>query len=256
MLSDVHKQFLLGLKQSDITRDLIEDNLAFHYDADAKKVVPPKFKWSDEFSLKKGQCHNDKDIPKTNVGLFIINKFLIEDLLEKVLGYWNETITDDVLGKMEAKICEALETDVITTEDYAEYQNRLQWILSLHTIVCGSFTKGIAGPMKSIISKRDKLTKENKDAIDNGDAVAALKIEKELIEDAKKELKNDPGMELFDSGARGNFNNNYKSISIQKGPVFDPISGKYKIATTSFSEGIKKDNIPVMASSIVQGAYP
>lgn len=255
-LDPKYKEFLVGLKQEDITRDLIEENLVNHYDKATKKLVKPKFHWSDEFSLKKGECHNDTDIAKTNVGLFIYNKFIIENLLEDILGYWNEPITDKVLGKIEGKINEALVKDKITVDDYAEYENRLQWILAIHTMVCGSFTKASISPNKEIIAKRDRLNKANKEKLDAGDAITAIKIENELIEDAKKKLEGDPSMELFDSGARGNFANNYKNISIQRGPVKDPISGKYRINTRSFSEGIEKENIPEMASTIVQGAYP
>ena len=188
-LDPKYKEFLVGLKQEDITRDLIEENLVNHYDPQTKKLVKPKFHWSDEFSLKKGECHNDTDIAKTNVGLFIYNKFIIENLLEDILGYWNEPITDKVLGKIEGKINEALVKDKITVDDYAEYENRLQWILAIHTMVCGSFTKASISPNKEIIAKRDRLNKANKEKLDAGDAITAIKIENELIEDAKKKLE-------------------------------------------------------------------
>lgn len=256
VLDPKYREMLINLKQEDITRDFIEDNLVNHYDPATRKVVKPKFNWSDEFSLKKGQCHNSTDIAKTNVGLFIYNKFIIENLLEKVIGYWNEPITAKVLKKIESKIHEALEKDIITTDDYAEYQNRLQWILAIHAMTCGSFTKASISPNKELLTKRDKLLKENKDKLEAGDAITAIKIEKELVKTAQEKLKDDPSIELFDSGARGDFDNNYKNINIMRGPIMDPITGKYKIATRSFSEGIRKEDIPIMGSTIIAGAYP
>lgn len=255
-ISEKDRMFLVNLKQEDITRKFIEDNFVSHYNKDTKKVEEPRLSWQDEFYLKPGECHNKSAIAKTNVGLFIVNKFIFEGILDDVLGYWNETISDGVLGKIEDKIHKALLDDKISVDDYAEYQNRLQWILAIHTMVCGSFTPKTMAPLKKVTALRDKLFKENADALAKGDAVTALKIEKELLEEAHKELDGDPGMELFDSGARGNFNNNYKCINVMRGPIFDMISGKYKIAKSSFNEGIDRDNIPELGSTVTMGAYP
>lgn len=256
MLSDIDKRFLLGLKQSDITRTLLEKNFASHYDRKARKVIPARLSWDEEFSLKKGEYFNKEDIKRTNIGLFIFNKFVVENLLEKVLGYWNTPISDKVLGGIEDMICKALFEDVITSADFAEYEDRLQWILTIHTMTCGSFTPNTLRPLPQIVKKRDKLFAENKEALDNGDAIIALKIEKELIEDAKVALKGDPGLDLYNSGARGSFDNNYKNIAIMKGPLFDPLTGKYKNIRTNFLEGIAKEDIPQMATTVVSAAYP
>ena len=250
------KKWLLSLKHDDITKELIEKNFAYRYNKETKKVTPPRLQWTDEFSLAKGEYFNTTAVSKTNVGLFIFNKLIIEDLLEDVLGYWNTTITNKVLGQMEDKICKALFEDKITPEDFAEYENRLQWILAIHTMVCGSFTKKTLMPLPEITKERDKLFKENENALANGDAVTALKIEGKLLDDAKKLIKNDPGMDLYASGARGDFNNNYKTIAVMKGPIFDPITGKYKVAKNSFLEGIAKNDIPEYGSTVTMGAYP
>lgn len=250
------KAFLIGLKQSDIDRNFIESHFVQHYNPETKKIEKPRFTWSDEFALKKGECHNKEDIKRTNVGLFIFNKFVVENLLEDVTGYWNTPLDKKALGKFEVNINEALKNDVLTLDDYAEYQNRLQWILSIHSMVCGSFTEKTIVPLKGVIAKRNKLLKEKAEQLEAGDAIEAVKIESELIAEAKKELKGDPGMELFDSGARGNFNNNYKCNNIIRGPVFDPVTGKYKIAANSFSEGLKKENIPEFASAVIASQYP
>lgn len=256
MITQEDKSFLVSLRQSDIDRNFIERNFVYHYNPETKKVEKPRFIWSDEFSLKKGECNNKEDIQRTNVGLFIFNKFIVENLLEPVMTYWNEPINKKTLGKFEANISEGIKNDLLTLDDYAEYQNRLQWVLSIHTMVSGSFTEKTIVPLKSIITKRNKLLKDNAEKLAEGDAVEAVKIEKELLADAKKELANEPGMDMFNSGARGNFDNNYKCNSIIRGPVFDPISGKYKMAPNSFSEGLQKENIPEFASAVTMGQYP
>lgn len=256
MLKQGDKEFLLSVKHLDITKQFIEENFIEHYDSENKKVVKAKYSWQDEFSLKKGEYHNKEDIERTNVGLFIFNKLVIEDLLEDIIGYWNTPFTKKVLGKFESLISEALKNDRFTVDQFAEYENRLQWILALHPMICGSFTEKTIVPLKGVIAKRNKLIKENEEALNNGDVVKAIQIEGELLEEAKKELKGDPGMEIFDSGARASFDNNYKTSMIMKGPVLEPISGKYKIVSTSYTEGVKKENIPEYSSSVTQVQYP
>ena len=256
MLSQEDKDFFLKLHQSDITKNFIEKYFAKRYNTETKKIEEPKFKFTDTFSLKANEYNNSKPIEKTNLGLFIFNKFIIENLLEKVTEYWNEPITKKVLGKFENKISDGLLNDVITVDDFAEYENRMQWILAIHTMTCGSFTEKTIKPLNSVINKRDKLLKENKEALDAGDAVCGVQIESELLKDAREELKNDPGMELFNSGARGNFDNHYKCNNVMRGPVFDRIKGRYVINPRSFHEGLRIENFPEAASGVVEGQYP
>ena len=73
---------------------------------------------------------------------------------------------------------------------------------------------------------------------------------------AREELKGDPGMDLYNSGARGSFDNNYKNIAVIKGPVYNPVTDKYDFVSSNFMEGIKKEEIPIVANSIPAGAYP
>ena len=258
VLSAEKKAYLISLKQEDITKNLLEENFARHYDSEARRMVPPKYNWSDEFALAPNECHNKEAIKKTNAGLFIINKFVVENLLEHLIpgGYWNVTLDKKGLGKFESYITNGVEDDKLTVDQYGEYQDRLQWLLSIHAMVCGSFTPKTSTPNKRILKLRDKLFEENKEALDKGDGVTALKIEDQLLKEAKADLKGDPGMELFDSGARGNFGNNYKCNVLSRGPIYDPIKGRYVIAKSSFMEGIEKQDIPTFACTVVQGQYP
>ena len=59
-------------------------------------------------------------------------------------------------------------------------------------------------------------------------------IESELIKTAEKEIGDDPSMDLYYSGARGSISNNYKQLSIVKGPIMNLASGKYEFITKKF----------------------
>ena len=147
ILKQSDKEFFLSIKHLDITRNFIEKYLVSHYDKESKKIIKAPYSWQDEFSLKKGEYINKEDILRTNVGLFIFNKLVIEDLLEDIIGYWNTPFNKKVLGSFEKNISEAIRNDRFTLENYSEYQNRLQWILAIHAAICGSFTE------KTIVSK-------------------------------------------------------------------------------------------------------
>lgn len=257
-LSEADKKYLMSLKPSDITFDLLIDLFADK----SKKVngkitiTGSKIKTSDEFTLKKGEYTNSTDV-LTNAGLFIFNKLIVEEHLVPVLGYVNEPLTNGVVNKLEDKLSKALLTDKITVDQMVQYLNRLQWYgFQMNSVVCGSFTMKTIKPSSKAITARNKLFKENAAKIKDGDVVTAVKIEKEVVGIAHEELKNDPGMDLYKSGARGSFDNTYKNISLMKGPVYNPATGKFDIVESNFMEGIQKKDIHVHGNSVITGAYP
>jgi hypothetical protein len=257
-LSDNEKKYFLGLKPEDITFDLLNDLFADKVDKSPvkMKVVSSKYSPQDEFVLEAGEYFNKEKVT-TNIGLFIFNKLIIERELIKVLGYVNDPINKDVQGKMENKLSKALLNDEITVDDMVNYLNRTQWLaMQFHSVICGSFTMKTLKPSPTVITMRNKLLKENKDKIESGDVVTAVQIEQKLLDTAKSELKGDPGMDLYNSGARGSFSNNYKAVAAIKGPVFNPTTGEWDIVQSNFMEGIRKEELPVYGNAIITGAYP
>lgn len=252
------KKYLLSLKPEDITFTLLTNFFADRVENINGKITKKSSRFEPyyEFILEKGEYFNKEKV-KTTVGQFIYNKLVIERDLVDVIGYVNEPIDSTVLDKIENKLSKALMDDKITTEVFVSYLSRTQWLgFRLHTMLVGSFTMGILKPNKEVINTRNQLLKENKDKIEQGDVITAVKIENQLVDLANKKLKNDPGMKLFTSKARGSFGNNYKNISIMKGPVFNPVTGSFDIVQSNFIEGIRKEDIPIYANSVVMGAYP
>lgn len=258
ILKDEYKQMLLKMTPDDITAEFI-----FNYLADSSKKengkiipVPSRIKTYDTFELKKGEYFNKENVT-TNVGLFIFNKFLIEESFSNVVGYVNEPVTASVQKKIENKISQALLDDIITVENMVKYLNKIQWLSKeFNSVFSGSFTMKTLKPVPKVMKLKEKLIKENEEKLKKGDIITAVKIEKELVNAAKEELKNDPGLDLYNSGARGSFDNNYKNIAIVKGPIFNPVTNKYDFVSSNFMEGIKKEEIPIVANSIPAGGYP
>lgn len=256
MLSEEQKKLLLSLKQDDVTAEFIYNNFASKCEVVNGKFIkkPPKLKTSDTFYLEAGEYFNTERV-LTNVGLFIFNKIIIENRFEKIIGYHNETITNSVYKKIESKLSDALKYDEITVDTFADYLNRLQWLgLQFNSIFSPSLTMGTVRPLKSVIDERDKIYKENKERLENGDIKIAVDMEEKLIDMAKKELKDDPGYELYMSDARVNMGNNYKNMNIMKGPVKS--QGEWYTVVNNFTDGISKDDIEAHANAYIAAQYP
>lgn len=257
-LKKEYKDLLMSMKPEDITATFINDYLADRAEkVDGKlKIIPAKIKTSDTFTLLPGEYFNTEKV-LTNAGLFIFNKFFIEESFQKVVGYVNTPVDADVEAGIEKKLSTALLNDVITVEQMVKFLNRMQWFAKqFNSVFSNSFTMNSVKPLPEVVKRKQELLDEHEEILKNGDVVTAVKIEKELTALAKEKLKDDPGMNLYKSGARGSFNNNYKAISVIKGPVFNPTTGKWDFVSSNFIDGINKDEIPVYGNSVVTGAYP
>lgn len=254
------KKFLLSLTPKELTFELLCDMFA-HKRVKTDSLKPElgdvKFLPTDMMTLMPTEYFNNSKL-ETTVGKFIYNKYMIEGLgLEEIVGYVNWELTDSGNRKVEGILSAALTNDLIDVAKYADYIDQRDWFGEImHFPIACSFTSNILKTPKEVTDLRDKLFKENREKLDSGDIFTAEKIEKATLTKAKEILKDDPGMDLYNSGARGSFNNNYKNINIMKGPVYNNITGKYDIIETSHMEGMKKENIDTFGNSIISGAYP
>ena len=203
-VSEADKQYLLSLKPEDVTYELGMELFADHVKKVDGKIVEVKsrFEPTDTFNLKAGEYINKEDI-ETTVGSFIFNKFIIEPKFAQFLGYVNEVIDSDGLGSLESKLAKLLLDDKITTVDFGDYLDRIQWLgMQFHEPLAASFTMRGLKPIPKVVKRREELLKQNKEALEKGDIMVMSAIEKELVDLAKKEVSDDPSMDLYYSGAR------------------------------------------------------
>lgn len=219
-------------------------------------MVKSRFEPEDTMVLAKDEYFNKSEV-KTTVGKLIFNKILVERDLVSILGYVNTTVNGGELKNIDDVLANALLMDTITVETMVKYLNRIQWLsMRLHPVICGSYTLGILKPLPEMQKFRDSMLKDNKEKIEKGDLLTVVQIEKESLAVAVEKIKNDPGMDIFLSGARGSLGNNYKNISVMKGPVYNPSTGKFDIVKSNLMEGIRKEELPIFGNAIVSGAYP
>lgn len=261
-ITSKEKQLFLDLQPDDINLQKLTDlfvNVA-NVSPDGKiHVNQSKFNTYDEFTLEANEYINKEKII-TNCGLFIVNKFLIEPFFAKEIGYVNWELSKSGISKLDKMISVYVQEDETDeyTRKFIKYKDRMCWLqFVIITQLCTSLDLESITPNKKVMQQREKLLKENAEAIKNADVVTFDKnIQSELLKTAANELKDSPAMELYTSGARGSFDNAYRQWLCSIGPVWNESKKTFEIIPTSLHEGISKDSIPVFANMVVSAYYP
>lgn len=258
------KAELLKLKREDLTVSFIVSKVSkttkIEIDPTTQKrsfnVKEPEWNLQAKVHLKAGEYINTTDVD-TTIGSILVNKLLIEGYVESVVDghFYNDVITKKSFSKLLDKISTALmENKIALNPNVVKFLQAFEFYgLMLCSALSPSFTPGVFSVQDQIRDKRDELFAKYDD---NPSLTEAVKIEDQLTEEAKKLLKGDPGMTLFDSGSRGSFNDNYKMMSIMVGPVKNPATGKYDVVKNNYIDGIEKKDLPALANTVVNAAYP
>lgn len=263
-LTKEQKDYFIKLDPKDITLDNLSNwfgNLTTVNDSkEGKKPKPSPFNVCDTLHINPGEYKLVKD-PKgvdTTIGRLIFNKVFVEGTgFMSLFNYVNKVMTAGEFKGFENVITFALKDDKITTKQMVKYIDTRDWFgLILHGIITSSFTPNTIKLPPKTKALRDKLMEDNKEALARGDADVMEQIENKIIASIKEELKDDIGMDLYNSGARGSVSNNMKNILISRGAVANPATGEFEIINNALMDGLEKKDIPTHANVIVTGAYP
>jgi len=196
----------------------------------------------------------------TTLGIYIANKYLLEDL--GIFGYINKNINGKLQEKIDNAMGKACQAREITPEQYANYIDRGQWLYGgpFGFISGVSLSHTIMELPPAAKKQRKQLIEENQDAIAANDAQAVRNMELKIVDTALNEMrkKDDPAMALFDSGCGIDPKNQYKTIFVMKGAVQDNTGESptgYKVITSNYDEGITKEDMPKIADTVVSSAY-
>ena len=257
-LSTATTQTFLDMKPSDFTFEYLVDNFGvITSNASGKRstaVNPAKFNTTDIINIR---------VPymgftgKTTLGRLLYAKIIVEHCgLEKVIGFINDPITDDKNKYIEKQIANALKEDNVPVANMYKYVDARDWLgLQLHAVICTSFTMRTLTKPKEVDDLHKELLKKYKKELDNNDEKVSEIIEKSLIEKTKEVLKDDVGMDLYISGARGSIGNNFKNIYLTRGAVKNLQTGGYDVIKNSLMDGLEKKDIAAHSNNILMGAF-
>lgn len=200
--------------------------------------------------------HKNKNSFTTTIGIWVFNKGFIEQELFSVFGYINKTLNKKAIGGIMDKISEAIMEDRIPLATLKNFIRKSLKYSPYVTVLSPSFTMDMLTVTKKIEARKKELVKKYRKELDAGDDRVATKIQDELLDLAKEILKDDPGMDIYNSGAIGSIPNNFKNMFIMKGVIKDPDPNKgYNIVMSSYMDGIKQEDYSNMANSLAAGPY-
>lgn len=243
----------------DLQPDQIDKKLFIYLFTNRKQEnaeITSRYNTNTPITIPRGRYCGNKESIRTTLGLFLFNKLFIEENFFPILGYIDTPVTNKVLGDIESKLSQALLEDRITTVQFIKFLDKLQFFsFTLAALITSSMTVECIKEIPEVKKRKEELFKKNKDDIQKGDVIKAVQIETELLGMAREKLKNDPAMDIFDSGSKASFDNNYKNISIMNGPKLDPQNGGYRISKNNYISGIDKDDIDLAANALTVGAF-
>lgn len=248
-------EYIANITEKDITTSFMmeafgefDGKVRFHpYD----EIIIPKG------SYGKGNKKNKNDF-HTTVGIYVFNKFFIEQDLFDQFHYINQECNGDMISSLNKQLSCMLLEDKITVEQLKAFSKKMQKNMPFVSILMPNYSDKFLTCTTAINKKKEELIKKYKKDIEAGNEVVAEKMEKELLDFAREYLKDDPAMDVFLSGARAKFGNHFKNMFVMKGAVKDPdpnAEQKYHIATSNYMDGIKPEEYVIFANSLSAGPF-
>jgi hypothetical protein len=242
---------LLKLTKEDIDMNLLRNFFAVRMGQDE-----PRFNTFDTFRLPKDRLYNKETI-ETTIGRYLWNFFVIPDEYLKKFGYQDVVFNKKAIGSFEKQLANMLLNDEISTDDYAGYLDRAEWMtLGITYFISPTMDYDMNVPIPEVIKRKNELFEQYAKEIKDGDPNAVSKIESELLELSRKLIKEkgNEGYDFFESGAFS-FENNYKKTSIMGGVMENPYTGKLDVLKSNYMEGISQKEFPLFANSTIAGGY-
>ena len=252
---------ILQVDPNDINMTFLQSLFAAHHDRTTNTFKEANFKSTAKIRLTPAAYKYVKEPIETTLGLLIMNRYLLEKQgIIQHLGYYNQSIDKKGLSTLNTEVNNLVIEDKITTDDLVNYidsRDRLGfWVSGFLTV---SITPALLLPMENVNKRKKELFAQHADALNSDSPVVQVMannaIEKELMDMVRENLKNDSGYDFYRSGD-GNLDNNYKTINVMRGAVFDNATQRYHIVDSSLMEGIKPRDITPFANSVIAAAYP
>lgn len=260
-MASLAKEKILNANINEITKSFLEEMFASYHDKETNQFKQSNFVPTEVISLSKQEYQWVTGTIETTTGMLLFNRYILERIgIIEHLGYWNMPIDKKGLETLTAEVNNLAILDKITINqlgDYIDSRDRLGfWSAAFLSV---AITPSLIRPMDNVNNLKAELFKQYEADIKSDNPVIQTmtvnKIEKELMSLVRENLKHDSGYDLYRSGD-GNLDNNYKTINVMRGSVFNNTTKKYDVVESSLMNGIKKKDIPAFSNSVLAAAYP
>ena len=254
-------QKILSVEANQITKTFLEEMFASYHDKETNQFRQSPFVPTELITLTNKEYKYVDGKVETTTGMLLFNRYVLERTgIIPVLGYWNKPMDKDGLEDLTAEVNNLAIQDKITIDQLGQYidsRDRLGfWCAAFLSV---SITPSLIRPMDNVNKRKAELFKQYEKEINSDNPVLQTmtvnKIENELMGLVRENLKNDSGYDLYRSGD-GNLDNNYKTINVMRGSVFNNATKKYDVVESSLMDGVKKKDITPFANSVLAAAYP
>lgn len=250
-------EYLVGIKEEECTK------LSFAMDMFGDFDDKRRFNTYDTVTIPSGSYgpEGNKNINpiNTTVGIWVFNKAFIEKELFDLFGYINKPITSKVFKEINKKMSYAVMEDKLPLDAIKRYIMKTEKFQPYCNILSTSITENMLSVPKAIAKKKQELLKKYEKELATNDPIVSQKIEKELIEECKILLKDDPSVDMINSGAKIDWGNNFKNMFVMRGASKNPDplnpNGDYTIIKSDFMTGIAPDEYAAFADSLTAGPY-
>lgn len=193
----------------------------------------------------------------TTVGLWVFNKAFIEQELTNIIYYVNEPVTKGIFKSINKKLSYAVLEEKIPLDYLKHFILKSQKFQPYCNILCPSISEQMMTISNTIEPIKKELFKKYEKELAKNDPVAVQKIEKELLAICKEKLKDDPAMDLINSGSKISFGNNFKNMFVIRGAVkeVDTREKEFSVIKSNFTEGIAPEEYADFCNSLTGGPY-
>ena len=260
-LSDNETKILLSFKSNGITRSNLINWFADTVDNSGginnTKKIKSKYNTFDRMTIPADYFYKGQKEINTTIGRFVANKFILEQSgVIALTGFIDSELGKKGLGKLDDKIGHLYMIDEIDRSQYNKYTDARDCLgYWLNGMLAHSISERMLKPLPEVNKRKEELFKKYEKEINDGNIDVMTKISNELIAYAKEILKDDPGMDLYNSGDL-DFGNNYRNNAILRGAVMNKLTDKYDFVGTSLMDGIEIKDIPIHANSILSSQFP
>lgn len=226
------------------------------------EIKPPKYRVTDYFDLPKGFLINQPNSqPNTTIGSYIFNAFILCNAFENgKIAYYDKPLDKDNYESFCNSLANNILRGTISVTEYGKFASMVTWLSYFTELFMPGVSLNFIVPNKELMAYKQQLLDENKELLSkkiyDSDDVAEFedKIEGPLKKKARELLKDDYTMRVYNL-SKPSFGNNFKNSNIINGPLFDPVSGKYKINTKSYVQGIDKDSFDMLANKAMTSSF-
>lgn len=248
-------EYLVNIKEKDITTSFIMDTFG-------EFETGQRFRPYDIIEIPANSYGTEGKKNKkpfiTTVGIWIFNKYFIEEDLFDIFKYINKTIDKKMYGKLNNDLSVAVLEDILPLESMKRFNMKTQKCMPYISILSPNYTDKMLTCTEVINKKKKELYSKYEEQIKKGDEIAATKMEKELLDFALEYMGDDPSMDMFISGARGSIGNNFKNMFVMKGVIKDPdpnAKQRYNVMMSNYIDGVSPDEYALLANSLAAGPY-